>query len=127
MMKLDPIIAVRDMEASCRWYKDLLGCECQGEHIKNLIDESNQVLLCLHVWEEDDHPTMKDFSITPGNGLILYFRVPDLGAIRENAKRLKARIDEEIHTNPNSRVREFSLWDLDGYYLIITEYHDYGR
>ena len=45
---------------------------------------------------------------------------------RENAENLGARIEEDIHLNPNSGKEEFSIRDLDGYYLTITRYHDYG-
>ena len=126
MIKADPIIAVRDIEASSRWYQRLFDCKCYGTHIKNLADENGSVLLCLHKWKEDNHPTMMDESITPGNGLILYFRVSNLEKIRENAEKLGAVIEEDIHLNPNSENEEFSVRDLDGYYITITSYHDYG-
>ena len=44
-----------------------------------LTDEENQVVLCLHKWEEHDHPTMINQNLTPGHGLILYFRTDELG------------------------------------------------
>ena len=34
-------------------------------------------------------------------------------------------VEEEVHLNPNSRKKEFSLRDLDRYYITITEYHKY--
>ena len=62
-----------------------------------------------------------------GNGLILYFRSDNLEETREAAEKLGARIAEDIHVNPNSGQEEFSIWDLDGYYLTVTTYHDYGH
>jgi hypothetical protein len=127
MIKTDPIIAATDVEASSKWYQTLFGCKCHGaDKFKTLTDEYGSVLLCLHKWGEDQHPTMMDASITPGNGLILYFRTGNLEKIRENAENLGARIEEDIHLNPNSGKEEFSIRDLDGYYLTITRYHDYG-
>lgn len=126
MIKPDPFIAVTDIEASSKWYQRLFGCKCYGRDIKVLTDEYGSVLLGLHKWGEDQHPTMIDISITPGNGLILYFRVNNLEKIRENAGNLGALIEEDIHLNANSREEEFSIWDLDGYYVTISRYHDYG-
>lgn len=34
-------------------------------------------------------------------------------------------VEEDIHLNPNSTKKEFSLRDPDGYYLTITEFHTY--
>jgi hypothetical protein len=128
MIKADPIIAVKDVEASSEWYQTLLGCKRihGGEgRFAVLTNEQGSVLLCLHKWGEDQHPTMMDKNITPGNGLILYFRTNDLEKIRENAGKLEAGIEEDIHLNSNSKKEEFSLRDLDGYYVTITRYHEY--
>ncbi len=82
-------------------------------------------LICLHKWEEHQHPTMTNPSITPGNGLILYFRTENMNVIRQNAEKIGGFIVEDIHLNPNSTKKEFSLRDPDGYYLTITEFHKY--
>ncbi|MCO6462442.1 MAG: hypothetical protein J5I59_13650 [Saprospiraceae bacterium] len=127
-VKLDPILAVKDLNASASWYETLLAVRDihGGNHFKILVDESHEVILCLHPWEKDRHPTMMDPAISPGNGLILYFRVNDLNAIRANAGKLDVPIVEEIHLNQNSNQLEFALRDPDGYYVIVTEAHDYG-
>ena len=128
MIHLDPIIAVKDIEASSQWYQALLGCKSihGGSEFDVLADENGEVLLCLHQWGAHEHPTMLDSSITPGNGLILYFRTDNMQAIRENAEGLGCVIEEEVHMNENSTKMEFSLQDPDGYYLTITEFHRYG-
>ncbi|MEM6632634.1 MAG: VOC family protein [Bacteroidota bacterium] len=128
MMKIDPIIAVQDVEASSKWYQSLLGCKSAhgGKEFDMLVDESGEVLFCLHKWGIDEHPAMVDSSITPGNGLILYFRTEALDQKRKNAEILGAKIEAELHLNPNSHNREFSLRDPDGYYITLTEYHNYG-
>jgi hypothetical protein len=68
---------------------------------------------------------MMDPNLTPGNGLILYFRTENMNAIWQNAETVGAVIEEEVHLNPNSLRREFSLRDPDGYYLTVTEFHKY--
>lgn len=125
--KIDPIIAVKDVEASSRWYQSVLNCRSMhgGKEFDILVSSENEVLLCLHGWGAHGHPTMQDPKITPGNGLILYFRTDDIDLIRENVRRLGYSVDEEVHLNPNSTRMEFSLRDPDGYYLTITEFHKY--
>lgn len=68
---------------------------------------------------------MMNPEITPGNGLILYFRTEHLNSIRQNVEKTGGTVEEDIHLNPNSGKMEFSLRDPDGYYLTITEFHTY--
>ncbi|MCC6866481.1 MAG: VOC family protein [Ignavibacteria bacterium] len=127
MMKLDTIIAVKDIEKSVKWYEQVFNFKNLhgGNHFAILTTQNNDIVLCLHPWEQDDHPTMRDQEITPGNGLILYLKTDKMEEIRENARKVNAKIDEDIHINPKPNKREFSMWDLDGYYIIVTEYHEY--
>jgi len=48
--------------------------------------QDNEILLCLHKEGEHLHPTMTNQSITPGNGLILYFRT-DIDCLLQNVKK----------------------------------------
>jgi hypothetical protein len=127
MAKIDPIIAVKDVEASSKWYQFVLGCRSMhgGKEFDILVDKNNDVLICLHKWGEHQHPTMKNSNITPGNGLILYFRTENLNEIRQNIDKIGGVVEEDIHLNTNSTKMEFSLRDPDGYYLTITEFHKY--
>ena len=56
----------------------------------------------------------------PGNGLLLFFRVDDFNLALERARALVTRLEEESHVNPNTRTREFSLRDPDGYYVTMS-------
>jgi hypothetical protein len=68
-----------------------------------------------------DHPPLQGPEhATPGNGLLLFFRVDDFEASLQRARKLAARLDEEPHTNPATGTQEFSLRDLDGYYVTIS-------
>ncbi len=127
MIKNDPIIAVKDVEASSKWYQSVFGCQSMhgGKAFDILVSETNDVLLCLHHWGDHGHPTMQNPDVKPGNGLILYFRTENMKDIRNNAENMGWAIEEEIHVNPNSTKKEFSLRDPDGYYLTITEFHSY--
>jgi len=57
---------------------------------------------------------------TPGNGLLLFFRVDDFDLALRRARTLVSRLEEEPHLNPNTRTMEFSLRDPDGYYVTIS-------
>lgn len=127
MTKIDPIIAVNDIEISSKWYQSVLNCRSMhgGKEIDILVSENDEILICLHKWGVHGHPTMTNPNITPGNGLILYFRTENINDIRQNVETLGCIIEEDIHVNPNSTKKEFSLRDPDGYYLTITEFHKY--
>lgn len=69
---------------------------------------------------------MKNPNITPGNGLILYFRTENMEEIIENLEKMNYAFEAEIELNPNSGKKEFSIIDPNGYYLTISEFHKFG-
>ena len=127
MTRLDPIIAVKNIQASSMWYRKIFGFRNNhdSDHFAVLVSDDNEIMLCLHPWETHGHPTMTNPNSRPGHGLILYFRTENMNTIYETAIKEGCVIEEDIHLNPNSRRREFSFRDLDGYFLTITEFHKY--
>jgi predicted enzyme related to lactoylglutathione lyase len=65
---------------------------------------------------------MSPEAATPGNGLLLFFRVDDFDQTLERARSLVTRFEEEPRLNPNTRTEEFSLRDPDGYYVSISAF-----
>jgi len=63
---------------------------------------------------------MSPDEASPGNGLLLFFRVDDFDMALKRARTLVTRFEEEPHMNPNTQTREFSLRDPDGYYVTIS-------
>lgn len=122
MLRTEPIIGVKHVPNSSAWYQQLLGCKSKhgGETFEILADEDDTVILCLHKWAAHGHPTLNNPNIHPGNGLILYFRVTDLDTIWQNAQLMQATIESPPHLNENSGQKEFSLRDLDGYYISVS-------
>ena len=122
MIRTEVIIGVADVEKSSAWYQSLLNCKSMhgGNTFEILADMDDTVILCLHKWAAHDHPTLNSPRIKPGNGLILYFRVTDLNGIWHNAQNLHAVIEVSPHINENSHEEEFSLRDLDGYYVTVS-------
>jgi hypothetical protein len=50
----------------------------------------------------------------------LFFRVDDFDMALTRGRALVTRLEEEPHVNPNTRTREFSLRDPDGYYVTVS-------
>ena len=118
------IIGVRDVPGSVRWYQSLFGQpETPPAHagFGQIVDADGTVLLCLHEWGAHEHPSlMSPDDATPGNGLLLFFRVDDYDQALNGARALVARFEEEPHLNPNTQTMEFSVRDPDGYYVTIS-------
>ena len=118
------IIGVRDVRGSVRWYQSLFGQpETSPAHsyFGQILDSDGTVLLCLHEWGAHEHPSlMSPEGATPGNGLLLFFRVDDFAVVLARARALVGRLEEEPHINPNTGTEEFSLRDPDGYYVTIN-------
>jgi catechol 2,3-dioxygenase-like lactoylglutathione lyase family enzyme len=118
------IIGVSDVPSSFKWYQSLFGqLETAPGHdyFGRILDTDGTVLLCLHQWGVHDHPSlMSSDDGTPGNGLLLFFRVDDYEMALKRARALVDRFEEEPHVNPNTQTREFSLRDPDGYYVTIS-------
>lgn len=127
MIELDPIIAVKDVENSSKWYQNIFGLRSMhgGGEFDVLVNKNNEVIICLHKIDLHDHPTMQSKNIKIGNGLILYFRMANMAQIRKRLGSINYNVEKEIALNTNSRRKEFSLKDPDGYYLIVSEFHTY--
>src|SRR5262245_23709823 len=112
------ILGVSDVPRSFRWYQSLFGqapTRPAHAHFGQLVDADGTVLLCLHAWGVEDHPPLRSpRNGTPGNGLLLFFRVDDWEAALLRARALGPRLAEEPHLNPNTRTMEFALRDPDG-------------
>ena len=124
MKRLWTILGVRDVPLSFKWYQSLLGRPASApahSYFGQVIDADGTVLLCLHEWDAHDHPTLASPDIaTPGNGLLLFFRVDDFDQTLMRARTLVERFEEEPRLNPNTGTQEFALRDPDGYYVMIS-------
>ena len=118
------IIGVRDVPKSFKWYQSLFGqpeTPPSHDYFGQLLDSDGTPLLCLHEWGAHDHPSlMSPDEGTPGNGLLLFFRVDDFDMALKRARTLGTRFEEEPSVNPSTGTMEFSLRDPDGYYVTIS-------
>jgi len=118
------IIGVADVAGSFRWYQSLLGIPATTpahDYFGQILDSDGTVLLCLHAWGAHDHPTLTSpDSATPGNGLLLFFRVDDFADALTRARGLVSLLAEEPQLNPDTGTMEFAVRDPDGYYVMIS-------
>ena len=120
-MRAEVMIAVRDVEASSRWYQELLDVRSDhgGSEFDRLVGTDGAVLL-LHHWGADEHPSMRESNAGPvGHGIVLHFRVASIKEYFDRALELSAEVLQEPWHNPQSRQNEFTIRDLDGYVVTV--------
>ena len=124
MKRLWTVIGVDDVAKSFRWYQSLFGQAPTApghDYFGQLLDADGTVLLCVHAWGAHDHPTLTSpQAATPGNGLLLFFRVDDYEAALKRARSLVPSLEEEPHRNPATGTMEFALRDPDGYSVYVS-------
>jgi catechol 2,3-dioxygenase-like lactoylglutathione lyase family enzyme len=127
-MRPQPLIAVRDVEASSRWYQEVLGCASGhgGSEYERLL-ANGELIMQLHDWDVDHHHgNIGDPSALVGNGVLLWFEVGDFDAAVERAVALHAEVVLAPHRNPpegepgGPAHRECWLRDLDGYTVVLA-------
>ena len=118
------ILGTRDVARSFAWYQALFGQPATApahDFFGQLCDEDGEVLLCLHRWGDHEHPTLVSPEVaTPGNGLLLFFRVDDFDAALLRARGLVGSLAKEPEVNPSTGTREFAIRDPDGYYVMVS-------
>ena len=124
-MQAQPLIAVRDVRASSRWYAELLAAGSLAEHKhRDLYDRilcGGEIVLQLHAWDAEEHPNLVKRDAAPvAHGVVLWFQVEDFEAAVERARRLGAEIIAGPMFNPAPRHMELWLRDRDGYVLVIA-------
>jgi catechol 2,3-dioxygenase-like lactoylglutathione lyase family enzyme len=123
--RAEPLIAVRDVRASSRWYSRLLGLEHLAEHphrdVYDRLLMNGVLVLQLHAWDEEEHPNLVNADAARvGHGVLLWFELDDFDAAVRRARSLKATVIEEPHVNPAPQHREMWLRDPDGYVVVIA-------
>lgn len=102
-MRPQPLIACTDVEASSRWYQQLLAARSDhgGPHYERL-SVNDQLILQLHHFDvTHHHPPVGDRHDRPyGNGVLLWFEVDDFDAAVARAEKLKAEF-----LNPSAAFR----------------------
>lgn len=124
-VEAQPLIAVRNVRASSRWYRELLGADSLPEHphrdLYERISCSGRLLLQLHAWDEEEHPNLVNRDAArPGHGVLLWFETDDFDAVVKRARGLGSEIIQGPLVNPRPQHREIWLRDPDGYVVVIA-------
>jgi catechol 2,3-dioxygenase-like lactoylglutathione lyase family enzyme len=129
-MRPQPLIAVRDVEASSRWYQQLLGVRSAhgGTEYERLHDGDDRLVMQLHDWTVDhDHANLGDPDAKPaGSGVLLWFEMDDFDDAVARSQELHAEVVLPVHRNPpdgepgGPAHRELWLRDLDGYTVVLA-------
>ena len=125
MIEPQPLIAVRNVRASSRWYTELLAGDSLPDHehrdFYDRISCAGKLLLQLHAWDAEDHPNLVNADAAPpGHGVVLWFQVDDFDSAVERARGLSAEIIDGPRFNPAPRHRELWIRDPDGYVVVIA-------
>lgn len=121
-MKPQPMIVVADVEATSKWYQDVLGLQsAHGGKEYEMLMSGDELVLQLHHWDAHEHPHMGDPHLRPyGNGVLLWFETDDFNAVLGRAHACRARVLEGPLFNPNARHRELWLEDPNGYKVVVA-------
>src|SRR5262249_17448685 len=124
-----PLIAVRDVEASSQWYQHLFNCQsAHGGAEYERLTSDGELIMQLHNWEvEHDHGKIGDLNAKLyGNGVLLWFEIEDFDAAVARTAELRAEVVLPPHRNPpegqsgGPAHREIWLRDPDGYTVVLA-------
>lgn len=128
-MKPQPLISVRDVPASARFYCNLLGANPGhggDDYEQILIDD--ELVLQLHSPEADDnHDALVNHAVPFGNGVVLWFETSDFPALLDRVARYEIVLDREPFENVYANQMECWLRDPDGYQVVIAGPSGYPR
>lgn len=127
-MRPQPLICVRDVEASSRWYQQIVNCtSAHGGPNYERLESGGKLVLQLHKWDVDhDHGPIGDPNDKPpGNGLLLWFEIDDIDAAVGRLEAMNAEIIMPLHRNPTDGEggpNHWEIWfrDLDGYKVVLA-------
>jgi catechol 2,3-dioxygenase-like lactoylglutathione lyase family enzyme len=127
-MRPQPLISVRDVEASSRWYRRLLGCQSAhgGAEYERLV-ANGVLILQLHRFEVEHHhgPIGNPDDKPYGNGVLLWFEIDDFDAAVARVTGMKAEVVLPRHRNPpdgDGGPNHWECWilDPDGYQVVLA-------
>ena len=121
-MNPQPLIAVRDVEASSLWYQAVLGVQSGhgGTEYERLLFDG-RLMMQLHHWDAHEHPHLGDPKSRPyGNGVVLWFQTDSFNDTLRRIQTHKAQVLEGPRVNPNANHREVWLRDPDGYVVVVA-------
>jgi predicted enzyme related to lactoylglutathione lyase len=124
-----PMLMCRDVEATSRWYQQLLGLVSDhgGPEYERLLSDGELVMQLHHATTEHHHGPVGDPAAPVGNGALVWFgEVGDFDGVVERARALDAPVVRDVHRNPpegggnGPGHRELWITDPEGYTVVVA-------
>jgi predicted enzyme related to lactoylglutathione lyase len=126
-MRPQPLISVRDVELSSRWYQQLLDLQSAhgGPDYERLNHNGTLVLQLHNDLVTHHHGALSNPNQSLGNGVLLWFEVDDFNAAIDRAAKMQAEVFRPKHRNPpdgNGGPNHWEIWlrDPDGYIVVLA-------
>ncbi|HVM52567.1 MAG TPA: VOC family protein [Acidimicrobiales bacterium] len=124
MSRFIPMLFVDDVEASSRWYQDLLGARsAHGGPEFEMLMLGDELVLQLHHADAEEHGSERLPEGAPrGAGVLLYLQTADVDAVHAlhaRAVEMGAAVESEPTYIELAHHTEFVVRDPDGYALAV--------
>ncbi len=122
MMRPQPMVVVRNVEAASKWFQGVLGLRSGhgGDEYEMLMDGGDMVAQ-LHRWDAHEHPHLGDETDpSRGNGVLLWFATDDFDALVARVEKAQATVLDGPLYNPNGRQHEVWLEGPEGYRVVVA-------
>jgi hypothetical protein len=111
-VEAQPLIAVRNVRASSRWYAKLLGADTLPDHahreMYDRIWRSGRLLLQLHAWDAEQHPNLVNADAAPpGHGVVLWFQLDDFDWLSSARAGWGRRSSKNLTSTPRPGTGKF--------------------
>lgn len=122
MMRPQPMIVLKDVEAGSRWFQQVLGLTSgHGGPEYEMLMDGGQLVAQLHHWDAHEHPHLvDDDDPSRGNGVLLWFATDDFEALVARVEAAQAEVLEGPLYNPNGRQHEIWLRGPEGYRVVVA-------
>lgn len=122
-----PLIVVRDVVASSRFYADVLGLESShgGDEYDQLVSDGEIVMQLHDMGVDDHHGPIAEADGPRGNGTLLWFEVVDFDATVARVRAVGAEIVRGPEVNLNAQQHEIWIRDPDGYIVVVAGPSEY--
>jgi len=123
-MSPQPLIAVRDVESSCAWYRAVLGLgqsPSPGDDDEAKLLCGDRPVLQLRHWDPAHCPHLGRPDVrSRGNGVLLWFETDDFEAAVLRVRQHAAQVLEGPKRDPDTQQHEIWLRDPDGYVVVLA-------
>ena len=122
VMRPQPMIVVRDVEATSMWFQDVLGVSSgHGGNEYEMLMDGDKMVAQLHRWDAHEHPHLGDEADrSRGNGVLLWFATDDFDALLARVEKANAKVLDGPIYNPYGQQHEIWLEGPEGYRVVVA-------